>query len=140
MITAYRSPTGNFDIFLLKLDNILSAHYSNKLEFIICGDVNINYLEKCDRCLQLDSLLCTYNLIGTVNFHTRIVNNSRTAIDNIYIHRNRTYTISPIINGLSDHDVSEILCFQALSIVQVLKDKTKEEHDVSETGSVSILR
>jgi hypothetical protein len=26
------------------------------------------------------------------------------------------------------------------SIVQVLKDKTKEEHDFSETGSVSVLR
>jgi hypothetical protein len=35
---------------------------------------------------------------------------------------------------------SEILSFRTLSIVQVLKDKTKEEHDVSETGSASVLR
>jgi hypothetical protein len=35
---------------------------------------------------------------------------------------------------------SKILGFRTVSIVQVLKDKTKEEHDVSETGSVSVLR
>jgi exonuclease III len=70
VITLYRSPTGNFDIFLQKMVNILSAHNSNKLEFIICGDVNINYLEKCDRRQQLDSLLSTYNLIESVNFPT----------------------------------------------------------------------
>jgi hypothetical protein len=35
--------------------------------------------------------------------------------------------------------LSEILGFRTLSIVQVLKDITKEEHDVSETGSVSVL-
>jgi hypothetical protein len=36
--------------------------------------------------------------------------------------------------------LSEILGFRTVSIVQVLKDKTKEEHDVSGTGSVSVLR
>jgi hypothetical protein len=54
------------------------------------------------------SYVGTYNLIGTVNFPTQIVNNSRTAIDNICIHKNRTYAISPIINGLSDHDAQTI--------------------------------
>jgi hypothetical protein len=33
-----------------------------------------------------------------------------------------------------------ILDFRTLSIVQVLRDKTKEEHDVSENGSVFVLR
>jgi hypothetical protein len=70
--------------------------------------MNVNYLEKGDRLQQLDTLLSTYNLMGTVNFPTRIVSNSRTAIDNIYIHKTRTYTISPVINGLSDHDAQMI--------------------------------
>jgi hypothetical protein len=30
-------------------------------------------------------------------------------------------------------NISEILGFRTLSIIQVLKDKIKEEHDVSET-------
>jgi hypothetical protein len=36
--------------------------------------------------------------------------------------------------------ISEIMGFRTLSIVHVLKDKTKEEHDVSETESISVLR
>jgi hypothetical protein len=40
----------------------------------------------------------------------------------------------------ADVFLSEILGFRTLSIVQVLKDKTKEEHDFSETGSVSVFR
>jgi exonuclease III len=70
VLAVYRSPSGNFDKFLVKLDNILNTLQNNKSEFIICGDMNINYLENCDRRQQLDTLLSTYNLIGTANFPT----------------------------------------------------------------------
>jgi hypothetical protein len=83
---------------LQKLDNILIRLHNNKVEFIICGDVNINYLENCDRRQQLDAFLSTYNLMGTVNFRTGIVKDSRKAVDNIYIHKTRNYTINPVIN------------------------------------------
>jgi exonuclease III len=46
ILAVYRSPIGNFKNFLQKLENILSMLYKNKSEFIICGDVNVNYLEK----------------------------------------------------------------------------------------------
>jgi hypothetical protein len=82
--------------------------YNNKSEFIICGDININYLENCDTRQQLDAFLSTFNLIGMVNFLTQIVKDSRTAIDNIYIHKTRNYTINPVINRLSDHDARMI--------------------------------
>ena len=85
ILAIYRSPSGNFNNFLQKLDAILNKLHNNKVEYVICGDVNINYLENCDRRKQLDALLNTYNLIGTVNFPTRIVKVSKTAIDNIYI-------------------------------------------------------
>jgi hypothetical protein len=92
------------------LDIILNKLYdNNKAEFIIYGDVNINYLENSDRRQQLDALLNTYNLIGTVNFPARIVNNSRTAIDNIYVNKTRNYSINPLINGLSDHDAQMMI-------------------------------
>jgi exonuclease III len=38
----YRAPSGDFDYFLNKLDNILNSLYSYKTEFIICGDINIS--------------------------------------------------------------------------------------------------
>jgi hypothetical protein len=47
--------------------------------------------------------ITTYYLTHTVNFATRIQNDSSTAIDNIFVDSIR-FSSSPIINGLSDHD------------------------------------
>ena len=57
----------------------------------------------------------TYNLTSTVNFPTRIQKNSATAIDNIFIDTSKmgNYTISPIINGLSDHDAQFITLYSS---------------------------
>jgi hypothetical protein len=54
--------------------------------------------------------LRTYNLIGTVNFPTRVQGNSATAIDNTFIDITRldNYSIRFIINGLSHHDTQSI--------------------------------
>ena len=41
----YRAQSGDFDYFLNKLDYILNFLHTYKTEFIICGDININYLE-----------------------------------------------------------------------------------------------
>jgi hypothetical protein len=76
---------------------------------VICGDININYLENCKKRQQLDALLQTYNLIGTVSFPTRKSKASTTAIDNIFIKRTKNYIINPDVNGLSDHEVQIIM-------------------------------
>ena len=59
--------------------------YSSKSEFVICGDININYLDSCVKRQQLDALFQTHNLIGTVLFPMRKSSTSATAIDNIFI-------------------------------------------------------
>jgi hypothetical protein len=50
---------------------------------------------------RLASLLTTYNLLHTVNFATRIQNNSSNASDNIFVNNSRIYlsSVSPTING-----------------------------------------
>ena len=113
IITIYRAPSGNFDLFLSKLDAVLRNLYTVTLEYIFCGDINIDYLTDSDRKSRLDALLTTYNLTSIVNFPTRIQNNSATAIDNIFIDTSKmgNYTISPIINGLSDHDAQFITLY-----------------------------
>jgi hypothetical protein len=75
------------------------------VEIIICGDININYLNDSLQQHQLDSLLASYGLYSTVQFPTRIYNSS-TAIDNIFINKHKfvNYNIDPYVNGLSDHD------------------------------------
>ena len=111
IIAIYRSPSGNFNFFITKLDVILRQLYTVTAEFIICGDINIDYLADSDRKRQLEVLLKTYNLTSVVNFPKRIEKHSATAIDNIFIdtHKMSDYSICPIINGLSDHDAQSIL-------------------------------
>jgi len=53
VLTLYRAPSGNFGSFLLKLDTILQSLYTLKLHFIICGDININYLNESENKNQL---------------------------------------------------------------------------------------
>jgi len=117
IIAIYRAPSGNFDLFLSKLDAVLRNLYTATLEYILCGDINIDYLTDSDRKSQLDALLTTYNLTSRVNFPTRIQKNSATAIDNIFIDMSRmgNYTISPLINGLSDHDAQFITLHSYIS-------------------------
>jgi hypothetical protein len=72
---------------------------------VVPGKHSIDSLES-SRKNHLSSLLTTYNLSHTVNFATRIQNESSTAIDNIFVDNIRlgsTITL-PLINGLSDHD------------------------------------
>jgi len=53
IIAIYRAPTGNFELFISKLDTILRKLYTATTEYIICGDININYLVDSDRKVQL---------------------------------------------------------------------------------------
>jgi exonuclease III len=106
ILSLYRAPSGDFLEFIKRLDAILKCLYSPKSEFIICGDININYLNENDHKQKINPFLKTYNLSHTVNFPTRVQNSSSTAIDNIFTASARlssSHTF-PRVNGLSDHD------------------------------------
>jgi hypothetical protein len=80
--------------------------YTATLEYIVCGDINIDYVTDSDRKCPLDALLITCNLTSAVNFPTRIQKKSATATDNIFIDISKmgNYSIFATINGISDHD------------------------------------
>jgi len=83
------------------LPSILNfLHNKNTTEIIIYGDFNINYLN--DKKSKLDNLLLSYNLYSTVNFPTRIHNNSVSAIDNIFIDKVKL-KINPYIHWLTGY-------------------------------------
>jgi hypothetical protein len=111
IITIYRSPTGDFQYFIHNLEKILSMIYSNTIEIIICGDININYLIDFTHKQLLDSLLTSYGLCSTVQFPTRIQNNSHSATDTIFINTFKfsSFSVYPILNGLSDHGAQCII-------------------------------
>jgi exonuclease III len=121
IISLYRAPTGDFSRFLKNLDETLKYLYKPNVEFLLCGDINTNYLIESNRKSQLSSLLTNYNLSPTVTFATRIQNKTCTAIDNIFVDIStlESSTISPLINALSDHDA------QLLTINKIHTTTTK---------------
>ena len=44
VLSVYRSPSGNFDIFLKKLEEILNLLFLNLVNLVICGDFNVNFM------------------------------------------------------------------------------------------------
>jgi exonuclease III len=106
VLAVYRAPTSDFDLFLNKLESIIDYLYKPTAEFVICGNININYLTESYHKKCQNSLLESFNLMSIVSFPTRIQNYSNTAIDNVFIDSSRKEHISiePVINGLSDHD------------------------------------
>jgi hypothetical protein len=111
IITIYRSPSRNFQYFIDNLEKILSMIYSSTIEIIICGDINMNSLLDSMHKQLLDSLLASYCLCSTVQFPTRIQNNSHSAIDNIFINTFKfgNFLLYPITNRLSHHDGRSII-------------------------------
>ena len=76
------------------------------MQFIICGNIYVNYLIHNSRRKILDTLLASFNFY----FPTRLENKSATVIDSIFIDTSKFahYIISPLYNGLSDHDAQLI--------------------------------
>jgi hypothetical protein len=103
-MAVYRAPTGNCNLLLNKLDDIIKTLYKD-------GDMNIDYLVDSDRKRQLDAVLLTYNLSAIVHFPTRSQGNSNTAIDNIFLDTYKfiNYIASPLHNALSDHDAQLLI-------------------------------
>jgi len=46
VICIYRSPTGNFIRFIRVIDTILNQLSKPNIEIILCGDMNIGYLDE----------------------------------------------------------------------------------------------
>ena len=67
----YRSPAGNFNQFLNFLDAALKHLYKPKMEFLLCGDLNVNYLTDRNCKFELPLLLQTY-MSHSVDFPNRI--------------------------------------------------------------------
>ena len=90
---------------------------------IVCGDFNINFMEDTTHKRLLNSLLATFGLYATVDFPTRIYNNSITTIDNIFINtvNLNKFSVYPGINGLSDHDAQIIV----LHDIAIMTDEKK---------------
>jgi exonuclease III len=68
VLSVYRSPSGNFDTFVMKLEEILNILFQNKVNLVICGDFNVNFMTNNTKIDKITSLLWLYNLDHIVDF------------------------------------------------------------------------
>ena len=115
IITVYRSPNGNFQYFIIGLDNIILKIYKPDVQLIICCDIKINYLIESEEKQELNNALNSYNLVSIISFPTRFKNSSRSAIDNIFLDTTQfgRYKTCSMVNGLSDHDAQALELYVA---------------------------
>jgi hypothetical protein len=101
IVCIYRSPDGQVDKFLDKLELVVQKLLMKDKMLILCGDWNIVFLHEGSN--QKD-LLLRYNLVNTVHSPTRITKSTSTLIDVIII--NKKYYMEPATVmelGTSDH-------------------------------------
>ena len=103
IICIYRSPDGNFAEFLSILESVICKVQSKGINLFLCGDWNVNFLQKSPNLVDLKNLLLMYNLENMVDSPTRITHSSATQIDVMITNIN---CVKPTINydlGYSDH-------------------------------------
>lgn len=117
IICLYRTPDGCLTNFFTKLELLLNLIFDPKYTIVLCGDININFLEDSNDKYKLINLINSYNMEATVLEATRITNHSRTAPDQIIIHSTYPHNTTIYDVGFSDHRA------QTINIKMAIKSK-----------------
>lgn len=112
VITLYRTPDSDANIFLDHLEGLLSliADEAKRKNVLICGDINIDMMQET---VKKENLICLLNLFGFeshITIPTRITKQSETSIDclltNYDVEEEKDIKIWNL--GLSDHTAQKI--------------------------------
>lgn len=105
IVTVYRSPTGDTDKFLERLnkiiDNINKKFIRHKK--IICGDFNICLLKESQLANRFRDILRQNNFTQTITKPTRVTKKCASLIDNIFINYDDSLQGVILYTALSDH-------------------------------------
>lgn len=106
--TIYLPPTACFDNSLETLEEVASNILSNKADWVLCGDLNIDLsnskLNKSKKALS--HFITSNQLTQLIKQPTRTTIKSSTLIDHIYTNLDHNLTTAGTIKyGLSDHDL-----------------------------------
>ena len=102
LVSIYRSPLGNMDIFFNSMNECLERIFKCNKQIIITGDFNINFMNLDNNVINFKNLLLSFNLKITISEPTRISRFSSTCIDNVATNI-ELYETKVIDTDLSDH-------------------------------------
>lgn len=105
ILTIYRSPSGDIDVFVEKLDHALSFFPASQ-RVIVTGDFNVWFgTDRHDTCLVLECFN-TFGFIPLIETATR----GKNCIDNIFINFDSTCVEAVVSDQLSDHNSIAVRC------------------------------
>ena len=117
-LTIYRSPSGDFDTFLVQLNAALSQ-LSISEGLVVTGDFNVHFEKGTRDARRLSNLFESYGLHGTVSENTRL----NSCLDNIFTNLNSSCYKSTVVDPLlSDHFAVSFECLRTGG------SSPKEEH------------
>lgn len=123
VVCLYRSPSGNLATFTDYLFDLLDEVAHVDQAQIICGDFNVNFLEKTEPTNSVISVFDCFNLIPCVFSPTRVSPTSSTLIDNIFVNNLKDkFVCTSEVCFLSDHH------FQMLEIYNSCKPDSIMEY------------
>ena len=99
IITVYRSPVGNFGLFLENMELLLEKLTLRK-GIIITGDFNVHFHAETREARLLCQLFLSFGLFKSNHYNTR----GNACLDNIFTNLNSEFfTINIVDPSLSDH-------------------------------------
>ena len=84
IVTVYRTPNGNMKIFIDKMYELMYYIYKTNSYYIVCGDMNINFLAHSSESKDVINLFNEFDMHNHISEPTRITNTSATSIDVIF--------------------------------------------------------
>ena len=99
----YRSPDGNFWIFLKNLELIILKIQSRNKKPLLCGDWNLNFMVNNKRLQELQNLLESYDMMTTARSLTRITPSTESLTDVIITNKDIPVFSTAVVElGFSD--------------------------------------
>lgn len=108
----YLPPTSKLSEAIKHMDAIADTILRNDLHWVLCGDLNINLLDKKEsKSHKLINNFTSRNLLSQlIKVPTRITPTTASLLDHIYTNLDQTLTSAGVIPyGLSDHDLIYII-------------------------------
>nr|CAI5838007.1 unnamed protein product [Callosobruchus analis] len=137
VLACYRSPSGDKSIFLSKINIVMDFLYQPNINFILCGDINLDSLI-CNRYFDLLCMeLSSFNIFPVVQEPTRVTANSSTSIDHIFTDISHKATVTD--NVISDHR-TVLLEFVSEKSDHNISSKFRSYSDVSINKFMEALR
>jgi len=114
----YRSPDSDFYTFLYTLEWLIFKVSSKGKRLVLCGDLNVNFLQHNNKLVDLQNLLVMNNLTNIVKSPTRISDRSVSLIDVMIVDNtdNEMFTVNQDL-GYSDH-LAQLLYMKSKNLLK----------------------